>query len=792
MMWWLKALLLRRSSLRVAPLPPNEKDRISVLQKLNILDSEKEERFDRITRLAASICKCEFSTISFIDADRQWFKSDVNLGLNETPRSSSFCSHTILRNDIFIIPDTLNNEDFNNNPFVINAPFIRFYAGIKISIEGHHIGSLCVFDTKPGTLSDEQVRALKDLVTIVEDELNKDRALSTQLLGLRLQKKLEETQKLARVRDVLLEKVVSSFSLQPVLEEIVTAVEQEYVGQYCSILLLDGTRLLLGAGPSLPQFYNEAIHGVEIGVGQGSCGTTAFTGKRTVVDNVSTHPYWTDWASIAEKAGLAACWSEPIKSADGKILGTFAIYHSTPTLPTAEELNRIEQFAHVASIAIERYHASELIWRQANLDELTMLPNRSVMQKHLKRALAAANSNGTLVAVMFIDLDNFKDINDTLGHSTGDDLLIACSKRIKSSIAQKDIVARLGGDEFIVILNDITQVSDIDTVANKLIEKISQGFQLQDEFVYTTASIGITVYPNDSNNVSSLLKNADQAMYGAKAIGKNKYHYYTKSMREQALKRVTLISDMRNAIKNEEFFVLYQPIYDLKTGKITKAEALIRWQHPTHGVVSPYDFIPLAEETGLINEISDWVFEQVCKNICYWRQHYLPELQVCINTSPMQYVDTENGIATWLEHLRKSEISPQAIVLEITERLLMSADHTVSDILAQFRAAGVQVALDDFGTGYSSISYLQKFTTDIIKIDKSFVHSINDSKINRTLCEIIIMLGKKLNLQVVAEGIETSEQNEILQALQCDFAQGYLFSKPIEPEELTALLRDSS
>ena len=786
----LKNILLRRVCLRVAPLPSNEDERISALHKLNILDTENEERFDRITRLAARMFSCEFSTISLIDVDRQWFKSAVNLGLCETPRSSSFCSHTILRHEVFVVNDTLENENFCDNPFVINAPFIRFYAGVKLCINGQHIGSLCVFDTKPNTFNNEKIQALQDLADIVEDELAKDQPLSTTLVSLRLQKKLEEAQKLARVRDVLLEKVVNSLSLKPVLNEIVNAVEQEYTGQYCSILLLDGNTLMVEAGPSLPDFYNEAIHGVKIGIGQGSCGTTAFTGKRTIVDDISTHPYWTNWAQLAAKAGLAACWSEPIKSADGKILGSFAICHPNNIFPTGEELERIEQFAHVASIAIERHRASELIWRQANFDELTQLPNRSVMQEHLKQSLNTASRNKTLVAVMFIDLDNFKDINDTLGHSAGDELLIACSQRIKSHIRDKDIVARLGGDEFIVIVNDLIHVSDIDIIANKLIDEISQAFTVQDGIVFTTASIGVTVYPNDADNVAGLLKNADQAMYGAKKIGKNKHHYYTKDMQELALQRMTLIGDMRNAIENEEFFVLYQPIYDLQSGDIKKAEALVRWQHPSHGVVGPFEFIPLAEEIGLINEISNWVFKEVCKTVCYWREHHLPELQICINTSPLQYIAGKNGIESWLDYIHESKTPSQAIVLEITERLLMEADAKVSDTLSQFRAAGVQVAFDDFGTGYSSISYLQKFTTDIIKIDKSFVHSISDDNVNKTLCEIIVMLGKKLGLQVVAEGIETSEQNAILQSLQCDFGQGYLFSKPIDFEQFTDLITD--
>jgi len=776
--------------LKIAATPPNEKERLAALRELNILDSASEERFDRITRLAAQIFSCEFSTISLIDVERQWFKSEVNVGVCETSRTSSFCSHTILKDDIFVVPDTHLSEDFKDNPLVINFPFIRFYAGIKISVNGYHIGSLCVFDSRPRNMTETESQTLKDLACIVEEELQKNNDVKTKLVTLRLQKQLEESQKLARVRNVLLEKIVNSHSLHPVLCEIVSAVEQEYTGQLCSILLLNEEQLLIGAAPSFPDFYNQAIDGLDIGIGQGSCGTTAFTGKRTIVDDISTHPYWQNWAELAVSAGLAACWSEPIKSADGKILGSFAIYHAEPSLPTAEELQRIKQFAHVASIAIERYRANEMIWRQANFDELTQLPNRNVMQEHLKQALQTANTNNTSVAVLFIDLDNFKDINDTLGHKAGDDLLIACSKRIAQTIPEKDIVARLGGDEFVVIINDVTHLPSIDTIANVLIENIGQAFQLQDEIIYTTASIGITVYPNDADDVESLLKNADQAMYGAKSMGKNSSHYYTKSMQELALRRMSLIADLRSAIKNDQLFILYQPIYNLHTGSIEKAEALLRWRHPVHGIIGPLEFIALAEDTGLINEISDWVFEQVCKNVCLWRENYLPELQVAINTSPLQYLDAKKGIAKWLDYLSEANVPPEAIILEITERLLMDAKPSVSDTLRRFREAGVHVALDDFGTGYSSISYLQKFAIDIIKIDKSFVHSIDDISLNNTLCEIMVMLGKKLNVKVVAEGVETPEQNTALQALHCDYGQGYWYSKPIGYDEFTAFLQN--
>lgn len=774
--------------MKSAPVPLNEKQRLEALHRLNILDTKAEARFDRITRLAAHTFSCEFSSITFIDKSRQWFKSILNLSLSETPRDIAFCAHTIVNDDLLIVNDTYLDADFKDNPFVTDAPFMRFYAGVKIMMDGYAVGSLCLFDSRPHTFNNDDKAILRDLATLVESELQKEELSNISRTLQIYQDQLTESQKLTRVRNVILEKIVSSESLQSVLRDIVEAVELEYAGQYCSILLLDDTHLLLGAAPSLPDFYNNAIDGVEIGIGQGSCGTTAFTGVRTIVEDISTHPYWAAWRELAHQAKLGACWSEPIKSSDGSVLGTFAIYHNTPATPSDEELMRIKQFAHITSIAIERQQTSDLIWRQANFDDLTKLPNRNIMGEHLKQALNTATRNNTKVAVMFLDLDNFKDINDTLGHSVGDDLLIDCAKRITQCIRQKDIVARLGGDEFVMIINDFSYFVGVEKTAQKILKAVAQPYYLQNEIVHTSASIGITIYPDDGEDVVSLLKNADQAMYGAKGLGKNNYHFYTQNMRDEALKRLTLVADLRLALENEEFFIVYQPIVDLHNGHINKAEALIRWQHPTKGLIGPVDFIPIAEETGLIIDISNWVFEQVCKDVNPWRNALCPNLQISINTSPIHYTDPDRCITQWLDVLLKTRTPPQAILLEITENLLMDAKSSVSTKLFQFRQAGIEIALDDFGTGYSSISYLKKYPTDFLKIDKSFVHSMSEDSHDKVLCEAIIVMAQKLGIKVVAEGIETQEQRHILQQMGCEFGQGYLFAKPLKHHDFDILL----
>ncbi|MGY0623747.1 MAG: bifunctional diguanylate cyclase/phosphodiesterase, partial [Paraglaciecola chathamensis] len=580
--------------MKPAPRPDNDSMRVNALHQLNILDTKAEERFDRITRLAAHTFDCQFSSISFIDSERQWYKSVFNFDATELSRDISFCAYTITNNDVFVINDTHKDDNFKDSEFVTEAPLLRFYAGIKISINNYHVGSLCVFDTAPKQFSSTDKRALQDLASMVESELQKEVLTQAAEAMRRYQKQLDKTQKLTRIRNTILEKIVNAESLHSVLLDIVKAIESEYHNQKCSILLLKDNCLYSGAAPSLPDFYNQAIDGIEIGLGQGSCGTAAFSGKRIIVEDISTHPYWAAWVELATQAKLGACWSQPIKAANGRVLGTFAIYHPKAATPTKDELARIEMFANVASIAIERQKSSDLIWHQANFDELTQLPNRNIMGEHLKKALDAAKRNKTQVAVMFLDLDNFKDINDTLGHGVGDALLIDCAKRISGCVRHKDTVARLGGDEFVIILNDITEFSGLEKTAQKILKAIEQPYHLQSEIVHSSASIGITIYPDDAEDVASLLKNADQAMYGAKDIGKNNYHYYTKSMRNAALKRMTLITDLRHAIEHDELFLVYQPIVNMTNGRINKAEALIRWQHPTRGVICPDDFIPIA------------------------------------------------------------------------------------------------------------------------------------------------------------------------------------------------------
>ncbi|MDP2759189.1 MAG: EAL domain-containing protein [Sideroxyarcus sp.] len=440
----------------------------------------------------------------------------------------------------------------------------------------------------------------------------------------------------------------------------------------------------------------------------------------------------------------------------------------------------------------EQKASEDLIWNQANFDSLTGLPNRRMFLDRLTQDVRKVHRAGLKTALLFIDLDKFKEVNDTLGHSMGDILLKEAARRISSCVREADTVARLGGDEFTVILTGLKEVGSVDRVAENILQHLAEPFQLQNEIAYVSASIGITLYPDDAVEIEDMLKNADQAMYVAKNRGRNRFDYFTPSMQQAAQARLQLSHELRHALEAGQFRVYYQPVVDLDSGRIIKAEALVRWQHPKRGLVSPALFIPLAEETGLIVGIGDWVFREAARQCKHWQMRYDPAFQISVNVSPVQFSHTVGFAGNeWLSYLQELDLTGQGMVIEITEGLLLDADSGVTDKLLQFRDAGMQTAIDDFGTGYSSLSYLKKFDIDYLKIDQSFVRDLVIDPNDRALSEAIIVMAHKLGLKVIAEGVETEEQCKILTAAGCDYGQGYLYSRPVPAEEFEALLKNN-
>ncbi|MBD9354975.1 EAL domain-containing protein [Methylomonas albis] len=467
------------------------------------------------------------------------------------------------------------------------------------------------------------------------------------------------------------------------------------------------------------------------------------------------------------------------------------IYHEWLVINTIySEHGEVERRVAMFSEITEQKHVEQTIWRQANFDPLTNLANRRMFQDRLNQEIKKAHRDKNSLAVMLLDLDRFKEINDTLGHGMGDILLQETAQRILACVRNVDTVARLGGDEFTIILGELDSETNIDRVAQGILHQLTEPFSLGEELAYISVSIGITFYPQDALEAEQLIKNADQAMYSAKQQGRNRYNFFTSEMEQTAQNRMRLTSDLRQALTNQEFCLFYQPIVELNSGKMHKCEALIRWQHPTRGMISPAEFIPLAEETGLIVDIGDWVFREAVKQVAEWRAQYRPNFQIGINKSPVQFTRSNLGDNKWIDYLQALGLSGQCVVIEITESLLLDADNIVRDHLYAYRDAGIQVAIDDFGTGYSSLSYLKKFDIDYLKIDQSFVCNLEADSSDLALCEAIIVMAHKLGLKVIAEGIETQQQRELLSAAGCDSGQGYLFSKPLAAAEF-ALLFDA-
>jgi len=461
-------------------------------------------------------------------------------------------------------------------------------------------------------------------------------------------------------------------------------------------------------------------------------------------------------------------------------------WYNTPLLDSA---GKVIGIASLCEDVTAQKQSEMMIWEQANHDSLTGLANRKMANDHLKQEIKIADRSNKSIAFLFIDLDEFKDINDTLGHDVGDKLLIEAGKRLRSYTRQVDTIARYGGDEFVVIMGGLDSPSQVDLIVSDLLKKMAEPFTLGQETIYISSSIGITLYPQDASNPTEILKNADQAMYAAKNNGRNNFQYFTSSMQQHAVSRMSLISDLRRALPNNQFQLHYQPIVDLVNGDIHKAEALIRWQHPEKGLISPIEFIPIAEETKLIESIGDWVFREASRQSAQWRAAFQPNFQISINTSPVQYKNNAFSAKDWLEHLQTLKLPGDAIVVEITEGTLMESGASVDQILFDFRDANIQVSLDDFGTGYSSLSALKKLHIDYLKIDKLFIDNLEPESNDLALCEAIIVMAHKLGLKVIAEGIETEQQRDLLIAAGCDYGQGYLFSKPLPATEFETLLR---
>ncbi|MBI3777277.1 MAG: EAL domain-containing protein [Gammaproteobacteria bacterium] len=456
------------------------------------------------------------------------------------------------------------------------------------------------------------------------------------------------------------------------------------------------------------------------------------------------------------------------------------------------QLSHVESapaFVAIVQDITERRQSQLELHRLAHHDALTGLPNRVLLQIRLNQTVRDAELIERLVAVMFLDLDYFKTINDTLGHEIGDQLLQAVAGRLQASVRRGDTISRLGGDEFAVVLANVAHVDDVTFIAKKIIGQFASPFSIGGHELFISVSIGITLYPLDEGDATGLLRDADIAMYRAKELGRNRFQFYTSELNIRSIRRLELEMGLRQAIEREEFALYYQPLVDMKTGRIRGMEALLRWQHPKFGLIQPLEFIPLAEETGLIIPIGEWVLKTACAQTKTWHENGFPGLQVAVNLSSKQLRD-KNLINVVKQAFGAAGLAARYLDLELTESVLMQDMELAATILKELKAVGVSFSLDDFGTGYSSLSYLKRFPVDYLKIDRSFVHDITADSFGAGLVQAIIAMAKVLNIKVIAEGVETRAQMELLSSYGCDVVQGYYFSTPLVVETFTGLLQD--
>ncbi len=621
--------------------------------------------------------------------------------------------------------------------------------------------------------------------------LRNDRGEVVGLIGLSrdiTERKRQE--ELYRGQANLLEMIARNEPLPMILEALVLLIERQMTGISGSVLLLDGegTRLYHGAAPNLPGAYSRMIDGVVIGPNVGSCGTAAWRGETVIVEDVMADPLWEDFRVMVSQFGFRSCWSTPISTSQKNVLGTFALYSKEVRRPSEHETKLVALATHIAGIAIERKRVDDRIHFMAHHDDLTGLPNRAFLKERMAKILDQARRNNRKVTVAYIDLDNFKEINDTSGHAAGDEVLKETAARMANCVRASDMVVRLGGDEFLVVLvHQSSHDAGIMRRLRELQKAISRPVRSEIGEIAVTSSIGIAAFPRDGATPEELLTNADRAMYRAKQLGRNTLQYHDGVVGKAVDLPLSEEEELRQAIVANQLFLLYQPQVDVATGRITGLEALVRWNHPAKGMVSPANFIPLAEETGLIVPLGLWVLNEACRQARAWQDMGLTPLTIAVNVSPKQFADPDFASHV-AEAVDRHRLNARWLELEVTESVIMQDAARALALMLSLRALGVRLSIDDFGSGYSSLAALKTFPFDRLKMDRSLVEALPADKTAVAIASAVISLAQTLKLSVLAEGVETDAQLEFLRHARCEEAQGYRFSRPVAPEEIVVML----
>jgi diguanylate cyclase (GGDEF)-like protein/PAS domain S-box-containing protein len=601
---------------------------------------------------------------------------------------------------------------------------------------------------------------------------------------------ITETKQLRSLQQLIMHALADEIPITDIADRLCRRVEEIAPDVVSSLLHIDAGGLVhpLG-GPSLPDDYSRALDGVPIGPDVGSCGSAAFFGKAVLAIDIDTDPRWQPYKTRPLEVGLRACWSTPIKSKDGRVIGTFAFYFRECRAPSRWHQRIVDACVHLGALAIERKEARAQIARLAYYDMLTGLPNRTHLRDLIAEAIKACPA-GKQVALAFLDVDNFKDVNDTLGHSAGDELLVQFAQCLRAQIQPGDMLGRLGGDEFVIVLPN-RDAAGAALVASRITGALTAPLWIGSRQVPMSASIGISIYPDNAIDIDALIQQADAAMYQAKQAGRSTYRFFSADMNRLAEQRLLHSAALRSAIASDALKLHYQPQIRTIDGAIHGVEALARWHDPLLGEVSPAKFIPLAEECGLIEQIGLWSIREACRQMAEWRKAGLDIPCMSVNLSPINFQNVTLASAV-AEILADHGLPPDVLMLEITEGVIMNERSIAIETMNALRELGVGLSLDDFGTGYSSLSRLAHLPIRELKIDRSFMRDVEKDPSARAIVTSVVRVGQSLQLTVVAEGVETDGQRNLLAILGCDVVQGFLYAPALSPHAFGRWLLDHS
>ncbi|RLQ87098.1 putative bifunctional diguanylate cyclase/phosphodiesterase [Notoacmeibacter ruber] len=707
------------------PIPANEEKRLKVLAEYHLMDTPPEEDFDRLARLASQLFDVPIVLVSLLEGDRQFFKTHVGLDVCETSREVSFCAHAIMRDDILFVPDALKDDRFASNPLVLGPPFIRFYAGKPLSApSGEKLGTVCLIDTKPrNRFTAEDRKNLTDLAALVMDRM--------------------EIRRLDYVRSVSQARFENIAATSP--DAIICSNSKGSITFWNQ-----SAERLFGYPP------DEALdRGVEIIVP---------ASWRAIYESERSHLQKGERMELADQtlelSGLRKDGSE---------------FPAEFSLSTWEEGNTTSVGAIVRDIS-ERRQNEERLSRLASLDALTDLPNRAAWRARLDETMAAEKP----CTVLLLDLDRFKEVNDTLGHSAGDSVLKDVAKRLTSICHQANMVARLGGDEFVVLLNG-NDSRQANVIAGKLVSALSEPYEFAGHRCNVGVTVGVAHGPQHGHRAEDLLSAADLALYRAKAGGKGRHQLFEPQFRETAVARREFEQELRRAFEGGEFELFYQPQVSISDRRLTGAEALIRWNHPERGLLTPASFIEVLSREPSAASVGDWILRTACRQAAAWRKA-IPDFVIGINLFEAQFRSGQL-LTEVREAMKDNNLPAEAIELEIVENILLQNDAPTLELLQSLRNLGVGLAFDDYGTGFASLSLLKRYPVTRLKIDRSFIRDVTTVPEDAAVVKAVLYLGRSFGLNTIAEGVETEAQLEFLKEYNCQDAQGYLFSKPIPIEE---------